>query len=243
MLFAGDQNRASESQMMLPFQVTCPDRQVIRFALGYGAEPCSHLWRLWTRGDEVYMAVRDSVRMTKFSLHSNGNWQFRAGTLVRILLPRRPYSLGWDRGPTIDFPVLADFSGFPQLIERPRAQFLIPPSPVGIKIAFCVHYAIGVPDNSSVTKDFPAAAGIAGPLCLRTAHSVWLVATAITMAPAELTGMREQLAGIRVNMSGRPDGTERGWILDIVDVAPVGTVIRNYALRRGNFVESAPSSD
>jgi hypothetical protein len=73
----------------------------LRFALGARNDPCSSAWRIWTQGDEAYVAVRTSITVAKLSLHSNGYWPFRVGN--NIVGYRRPAQSppGWTRGPGI----------------------------------------------------------------------------------------------------------------------------------------------
>lgn len=80
------------------------DRRQYRFSMGSAADPCSSVWRIWTQGDEAYVAVRNMIGVAKLSLHSNGYWQFRAGNMVARYRRPAPYRSGWTRGPGILIP-------------------------------------------------------------------------------------------------------------------------------------------
>jgi hypothetical protein len=77
------------------------ERKQYRFALGSSDDQLSSAWRLWTQGDEAYLATRTFVSVAKLSMHSNGYWQFG---IEKLAVPyRRPasYRTGWVRGPGV----------------------------------------------------------------------------------------------------------------------------------------------
>lgn len=223
---------------MLPIQIIPPDRDVIRFGMGWGRDAVSPLWRIWVRGDEVYLAVRDVSGISKISLHSNGNWQFNAGSLMRRLVGPTSHANGWQRGPTIDTPILPDTEAPPSPNERPRKQFLVRPPPIGSKVAFTIYFAVGTPPREEVCSTFPDADGIVGPLLLRSGDTAWLVATVIRMVEKEVNEMVEQRDGMRVTMAGSVTSPPSAWIMHMFDLLRVGTFIRHYTLRRRNFART-----
>jgi hypothetical protein len=50
-------------------------RATVRFAVGDPTGPQSSVWRLWTRGNDVYISLRDLTKAKKVSLHSSGRWR------------------------------------------------------------------------------------------------------------------------------------------------------------------------
>lgn len=75
-----------------------------RFAMGSPDDPCSATWRLWTQGDEAYLAARAMSSVAKMSLHSNGQWQFRVDKKVSNWRRPKPFRPGWIIGPIIVIP-------------------------------------------------------------------------------------------------------------------------------------------
>lgn len=50
-------------------------RSPVRFAVGSPNGTTSNTWRVWTNGDDVYLACRDNFKETKVSLHASGRWR------------------------------------------------------------------------------------------------------------------------------------------------------------------------
>lgn len=50
-------------------------RQPLRFAVGVPTGASTNSWKVWVRGDNVYVACRDSFREIKVSLHASGIWR------------------------------------------------------------------------------------------------------------------------------------------------------------------------
>lgn len=47
----------------------------VRFAVGNPRGHSSNSWRLWTQGQDIYIACRDNYREFKVSLHASGIWR------------------------------------------------------------------------------------------------------------------------------------------------------------------------
>ena len=106
-----------------------------RFCFGTQDDPCSSVWRIWTQGDEAYVAVRNFITVAKLSLHSTGYWQFRADRLVAAYRRPRPYQPGWTRGPGILVPHNDLDMRLPYYDPRPRDHLFWLPQPESGKIA------------------------------------------------------------------------------------------------------------
>lgn len=50
-------------------------RQPLRFAVGVPTGASTNSWKVWVRGDDVYVACRDNFREIKVSLHASGIWR------------------------------------------------------------------------------------------------------------------------------------------------------------------------
>ncbi|MCC7131791.1 MAG: hypothetical protein IT352_04055 [Gemmatimonadales bacterium] len=75
-----------------------------RFALGSPEAPCSTTWRVWTSGEEAYLAARVWAVVAKLSLHAGGRWSFNAGMLRAEWRRPMPFELGWIQGPVLVIP-------------------------------------------------------------------------------------------------------------------------------------------
>jgi hypothetical protein len=80
---------------------TLVEGKQLRFALGTKADPCSSAWRVWTQGDEAYVAFRTAISVAKLSLHANGYWPFRIENKIVEYRRPAPFPPGWTRGPGI----------------------------------------------------------------------------------------------------------------------------------------------
>jgi len=47
----------------------------VRFAVGMPTGPSTNSWKVWVRGDDIYVACRDNFREIKVSLHASGIWR------------------------------------------------------------------------------------------------------------------------------------------------------------------------
>jgi hypothetical protein len=63
--------------LTMPERLSSPrsKRSTVRFAVGRPDGPRSSVWRLWTRGDDIYLSLRDLTKAQKISLHSSGRWR------------------------------------------------------------------------------------------------------------------------------------------------------------------------
>lgn len=50
-------------------------RQPLRFAVGVPTGTSTNSWKVWVRGNDVYVACRDNFRAVKVSLHASGIWR------------------------------------------------------------------------------------------------------------------------------------------------------------------------
>ncbi len=56
---------------------------VIRFAVGKRDDPCSSIWRLWSKGNsDLYLATRNGAHISKFSFHGSKKWRFAINQVV-----------------------------------------------------------------------------------------------------------------------------------------------------------------
>jgi hypothetical protein len=113
----------------------------IRFAVGSRDDLRSSVWRLWAKGDDLYLAARSFASQTKISFHRSG--------ICRVALNSispRPALARWRRGPEI-------FAGMqhafciavpPSLTQRPlrdrlpdnKPAIFVPPPKPGTKVIF-----------------------------------------------------------------------------------------------------------
>ncbi len=97
--------------------------------MGSPEDQCSSVWRIWTQGDEAYVAVRNFITQAKLSLHASGDWIFRAGDLVVAYRRPLPYQSGWTRGPGILIPHNELDLRVPYFDTRPRDHIFWLPQP------------------------------------------------------------------------------------------------------------------
>lgn len=69
--------------------------KVLRLAPVRNGKQVASTWRIWTQGDECYLAMRHAVQSAKISLHRNHNWQLRIGHAVYRLVPSSGLPDNW----------------------------------------------------------------------------------------------------------------------------------------------------
>jgi hypothetical protein len=57
--------------------------KAIRFAPGRNQEPAATFWRIWVEGSEIYAMTRNSMGVTKISVHASGQIHYRLGPKVK----------------------------------------------------------------------------------------------------------------------------------------------------------------
>jgi hypothetical protein len=97
----------------------------------------ANMWRVWTQGDEIYLATRNATKIFKVSLHSGGNWFVHLGGGPRQNLgPSLPLSLpGWSHAVELSFLVGEDTLPPKNFVKvKPRSRALLVRTPSGSKL-------------------------------------------------------------------------------------------------------------
>ena len=71
------------------------ERNTFRLAPSRDGIQLANALRIWSQGEEFYVASRHNVNIGKISFHRNGNWQHRLGNGVHRLAQPLQLSGGW----------------------------------------------------------------------------------------------------------------------------------------------------
>jgi hypothetical protein len=167
------------------------------------------------------------AKLGKVSFHSDGNWQFRAGTVVQRLAPPLPLSNGWQLALELVF--LVDPDVMLPLGDREDAVLLLE-TPAGHKLLVDLLLSKG---SSSVPAPLPPEIGGAVLKTYRLRNGAYLVATTRTVAQtaADQGFITDVRAKLRVNFAGDPPSSgvyaEATWQTfnsegNLIGVIPVG---------------------
>jgi hypothetical protein len=190
-----------------------------RFSLGSAADPCSSIWRIWTQGDEAYVAVRNMITVAKLSLHSSGYWQFRADDLIADY--RRPlsYRHGWTRGPGIIIPHNPLDLRLPYYdpVSSDLIHWLAPPAE-GSMAQFALHFAAPDLASGSWSPDGEPGVELLASLNLRTDGQLCVFRSDRPITPDEHRRIVERRAILEANQPTEADGPVYG--LSIISMEP-----------------------
>jgi hypothetical protein len=215
-----------------------PGGRILRFGLGEATAVCSPIWRMWVQGNEVYIAMRSAIGISKISLHSSGKWVFTAGTSrVPIKGPRR-LNDNWSVGPRIVFPGLSPVTRLRAYEhEVNRKCFLFDNPATHYWRDFAVLFSKPATDPNDLVKLLPAGAEAMGPLPLRGGGASWLGTFVVEMAPSEIEYVESERAKFLVTVAGGLDSMRAAWANLVHDVESGETMIVNLELGRENIVQ------
>jgi hypothetical protein len=194
--------------------VASKERNTVRFAVGSASEARSSLWRLWVDKDDVYLAVRQTPRGLKVSLHKSGDWriawvknpdlneQLHADRIVCRW--RRPpeFTPGWTHGVSILVPAIPLQHPLSAMVEAGTKVAWIPPAQPGRALEIGV--LISAPRARITTvrvADGPART--VGQVKLANGDAVWVVMGERLLTPVEQAAT-EKMRTTTINMTGEP---------------------------------------
>jgi hypothetical protein len=226
---------------------------VIRFAVGSPEAPYSAVWRLFTKGNDVFVSGRLMGRYLKISLHASGVWRLAwteesqilaNGTNDRVIHRwRRPpqFRPGWTRGISIVVPWTPIGRHF-RAVDAPAGkpvQWLRAPAP-GYKVVFTVLYA--APDRPKGAWEWIREPGdrSLGRLLLPNGENVYVAVRRARLDSIE-KAEAEKLAGeLRLHLAAdaSPENIQGAsamvWFNSKEDGSPI---ILNASLGPGNLTQ------
>lgn len=119
----------------------------IRFAVGNEKDVRSSVWRLWSSGNDLYLAARSHAHISKFSFHKSGNYRFAINEKIerendatdRALYKwNRPneFTPGWTRCFGILVPPRVTFAPFDNLFQEDKTIEFVASPKANRKIIF-----------------------------------------------------------------------------------------------------------
>ena len=165
------------------------------------------MWRVWTQGDEAYVAVRSFITVAKLSLHSNGYWQFRADRLVAAYRRPSPYQPGWTRGPGILVPHNDLDMRLPYFDPRTRDQLCWLPQPrPGHMAQIAIHFVAPDVHRETWMNGRDAELAILAALKLRNAGHLCVFRSDRAFTAEERSRIAERRAILESKQPSTPSG-------------------------------------
>ncbi len=199
--------------------MTSKKSNVIRFAVGSPEDIQSWVWRMWVKGDDVYLGARDALTTFKVSLHKSNIWriafvkdlELEDKESDRVIMKwKRPgeFAPGWT--PSIGILISSikpQYSFEKQKIDDARIHWFTPPAQ-GKKLIFKVLFSksnLSEIDLKLVTlpKD-----RLVVRLIKDNGEIVWLVVREDNLTPLEIKKIRDVMKKTNINLkSGSTDNS------------------------------------
>lgn len=202
----------------------------LRFAVGNSTDIRSSVWRLWSHGDELYLAAQSLAGLLKVSFHKSGILRIAQPSsqprpaLGRYDFGRDSLEIAWRIFAIIVPPRLVKYPIQDKLWDNKEVICVPAPKP-GFKTIFSIMMAgphIAATDIRALPKDRDMK--ILGSLRLRT-RTVWLLTYEDEFrAQIELPNVEQFLNQVRVPMSSQSDivnvyvhifGKDEGIVADV----------------------------
>jgi hypothetical protein len=186
---------------------------VIRFAVGGREDVRSSVWRLWARGNDLYLAARSFAGTSKISFHQSGINRFAVNSKTA-----RPPLISWSRPPeifpgwTVAFAILIppNITLLPlkdMLRDNKPVQFMVPPRP-GTKAIFQIVLSNKAAQEEDMMR-LPAdkKVTIHGRIEMRR-ELAWLVSFYDIFTPQEQITVTDHFKKIKIHL--KPGSTGEG---------------------------------
>lgn len=192
------------------------NNNVVRFAVGPVDEWRSAIWRLWSKGNDIYLAGLDrrNKLMVKFSLHASGKWRWaftedsgvkEPGSSDRVIRRwNRPTDFfpGWYQGPSIIVPHVALRQPFIREEARKDIFWIRYPRP-GHVVQFDILISRPIDPNFRVLL-LPGALPLSF-FTLPNGEVVWLYQKEVQCTLEQKQYFQEFVDTMRVTMNKPPD--------------------------------------
>lgn len=183
----------------------------LRFAVGTPERLVSSVWRLWGKGDDLYLGMRSSLGIAKISFHQSGICRY-----AQVSTAPRPAIQTWRRktpgSPGQDFlfkiivanrPYAERFS---ERIPPPNKRVrLIDPPACGEKVQIALlPMQINSTDKDILQLDTPYQLTIEGRI-RQDSEVIWLLSYRSELTPAETRVIEGMVESISINLKAGSD--------------------------------------
>ncbi len=189
---------------------------VIRFTVGTPVDIRSTVWRLWSRGRDLYLASRSHAGVSKFSFHQSGKYRYAINEetpLADVSKDRALYKWqrpkefvpGWTRCLGILVPPRITHAPFAKDLRTEKDIVFVAPPDHGSKVVFNIVLSHKAATREHVVRGSSHNVEVLG--CVTMPHELaWLVVFRDIFTPAENNQVKDHFDKLKIHLKSGDNG-------------------------------------